>query len=58
VVTLKQRITTLEEQVAELHLAVYNQKDDFSMLSKATASKLKRLPKDLGDPSLYNSPSL
>jgi hypothetical protein len=58
VVTLKQRIATLEEQVAELHLVVYDQKDDFSVLRKATTSKLKCFAKALGDPLLYNSPSL
>jgi predicted trehalose synthase len=41
VVTLKQRIAALGEQVTELHLAVYDQKDDFGMLRKATTSKLK-----------------
>jgi hypothetical protein len=30
--SLKQKITTLEEQVAELHLAVYDQHDDFGVL--------------------------
>jgi hypothetical protein len=40
-----------------LHLAVYDQKDDFSVLRKATTSKLKRLAKALSDPSLYNAPS-
>jgi hypothetical protein len=55
-VTLKQRIAALEEQVAELHLAVYDQKDDFGVLRKATTSKLKRFAKALGDPSLYNVP--
>jgi hypothetical protein len=53
-VTLKQRIAVLEEQVAELHLAVYDQKDDFGVLRKATTSKLKRFAKALGDPSFYN----
>jgi hypothetical protein len=48
VVTLKQRITALEEQVAE---------DDFVVLCMATTSKLKRFAKALGDPSLYNVPS-
>jgi hypothetical protein len=57
VVALKQKITTLEEQVAELHLAVYDQKDDFGVLCKATTSKLKHFAKVLGDPSLYNAPS-
>jgi hypothetical protein len=40
-VTLKQKIAPLEEQVTELHLAVYDQKDDFGVLRKATTSKLK-----------------
>jgi hypothetical protein len=53
--SLKQKITTLEEQVAELHLAVYDQQDDFSALRKATTSKLKCFAKALGDPSLYNA---
>jgi hypothetical protein len=55
--TLKQKITALEEQVAELHLAVYDQQDDFGVLRKATTSKLKRFAKAIGDPSLYNLPS-
>jgi hypothetical protein len=55
--SLKQKITALEEQVAELHLAVYDQQDDFGVLRKATMSKLKHFTKDLGDPSLYNTPS-
>jgi hypothetical protein len=41
VVGLKQKITTSEEKVAELHLLVYDQKDDFIMLHKATTGKLK-----------------
>jgi hypothetical protein len=53
----KQKITALEEQVAELHLMVYNQKDEFGMLRKATTSKLKRFTKVLGNPSLYDAPS-
>jgi hypothetical protein len=57
VASLKQKITTLEEQVTELHLAVYDQQDDFGVLCKATTSKLKRFTKALGDPSLYNAPS-
>jgi hypothetical protein len=57
VVFLKQKITALEEQVVELHLAVYDQQDDFGMLCKANTSKLKRFTKALGDPSLYNAPS-
>jgi hypothetical protein len=57
VAALKQKITALEEQVAELHLAVYDQKDDFGVLRKATTSKLKRFAKALGDPSLYDAPS-
>jgi hypothetical protein len=55
--SLKPKIITLEEQVAELHLAVYDQQDDFGVLRKATMSKLKRFAKALGDPSLYNAPS-
>jgi hypothetical protein len=58
VVTLKQKIAALEEQVTELHLAVYGQKNDFGMLHKATTIKLKRSAKALGIPSLYNAPSL
>jgi hypothetical protein len=56
-VSLKQKITALEEQVTELHLVVYDQQDDYSVLCKATTSKLKRFAKALGDPSLYNAPS-
>jgi hypothetical protein len=52
VASLKQKITTLEERVTELHLL-----DDFSVLRKATTSKLKRFAKALGDPSLYNARS-
>jgi hypothetical protein len=55
--SLKQKITALEEQVTELHLAVYDQHDDFGVLHKASASELKRFTKALGDPSLYNAPS-
>jgi predicted nucleic acid-binding Zn-ribbon protein len=58
VASLKQKITALEEQATELHLMVYDQQDDFGVLLKATKSKLKRFTKALGDPSLYNSPSL
>jgi hypothetical protein len=57
VVSLKQKIAALEEQVAELHLAVYDQQDDFDVLRKATTSKLKCFAKAFGDPSLYNAPS-
>jgi hypothetical protein len=57
VVSLKQKITSLQEKVAELHLADYDQQDDFGVLHKATTSKLKRFTKALGDPSLYNAPS-
>jgi hypothetical protein len=57
VASLKQKITTLEEQVTELHLAVYDQQDDFDVLCKATTSKLKNFAKALGNPSLYNAPS-
>jgi predicted trehalose synthase len=57
VASLKQKITALEERVAELHLAVYGQQDDFGVLRKATMRKLKRFGKSLGDPSLYNGPS-
>jgi hypothetical protein len=53
----KAEITALEEQVAELHLAVYDQQDDFGMLCKATTCKLKHFAKALDDPSLYNAPS-
>jgi lipid II:glycine glycyltransferase (peptidoglycan interpeptide bridge formation enzyme) len=58
VASRKQKITTLEEQSVELHLAVYDQQDDFVVLHKATMRKLKRFAKALGDPSLYNTPSL
>jgi hypothetical protein len=40
-----------------LHLAVYDQQDDFGVLRKATTSKLKHFANALGDPSLYNAPS-
>jgi hypothetical protein len=36
---------------------VYDQKDDFGVLHKATTGKLKRFTKVLGDPSLYDAPS-
>jgi hypothetical protein len=36
---------------------VYDQKDDFGVLRKATTGKLKRFTKVLGDPSLYDAPS-
>jgi hypothetical protein len=55
--SLKQKITTSEEQVTELHLAVYDQQDDFGVFRKATTSKLKHFTKALGNPSLYNAPS-
>jgi hypothetical protein len=55
VASVKQKITALEEQVAELHLVVYDQQDDFGVLHKATMTKLKRFTKALGDPSLYNA---
>jgi hypothetical protein len=57
VVALKQKITALKEQVAEFHLAVYDQQDDFGVLCKATTSKLKHFTKALDGPSLYNAPS-
>jgi flagellar biosynthesis chaperone FliJ len=57
VASLKQKITALEEQVTELHLAVYDQQNDFGVLRKATTSKLKHFAKALGNPSLYNAPS-
>jgi hypothetical protein len=57
VVSLKQKITALQEQVAELHLAVFDQQDNFGVLRKATTGKLKHFAKALGDPSLYNAPS-
>jgi hypothetical protein len=53
VVSLKQKITTLEEQVAELHLVFYDQHDGFGVLRKVTTSMLKCLAKALADPSLY-----
>jgi hypothetical protein len=43
VASRKQIITALEEQVAELHLTVYDQQDEFGVLCKATTSKLKCL---------------
>jgi hypothetical protein len=57
VVSLKQKITALEEQIAELHLVVYDQNDVFGVLHNATTSKLKRFAKALSDPSLYNASS-
>jgi hypothetical protein len=57
VASLKQKITTLEEWVTELHLAVYDQQDDFGVLHKDNMGKLKLFAKALGDPSLYNAPS-
>jgi predicted trehalose synthase len=57
VASLKQKITSLDERVTELHPAVYDQQDDFGVLHKATTSKLKRFAKALGDPLLYNVPS-
>jgi hypothetical protein len=57
VASLKEKITALEEQVVELHLAVYDQQYNFCVLCKATTSKLKPFAKALGDPSLYNAPS-
>jgi hypothetical protein len=54
--SLKQKITALEEQVTKLHLAVYDQQDDFAGLHRATTSNLKCFARDLGDPSLYNAP--
>jgi hypothetical protein len=57
VVSLKQKITALEEPVAELHLAVYDQHDEFCVLRKVTTSKLKHFAKALCEPSLYNTPS-
>jgi hypothetical protein len=36
---------------------VYNQKDDFGVLCKATTGKLKHFAKVLGDSSLYDAPS-
>jgi hypothetical protein len=44
-VSLKQNIIALEEQLAELHLAVYDQQDDFGVLHKATTSKLNATPR-------------
>jgi hypothetical protein len=40
-----------------LHLAVYDQQDDFGVLHKDNMGKLKLFAKALGDPSLYNAPS-
>jgi hypothetical protein len=50
VASLKQKITALEEQVTELHLAIYNQHDNFGVLCKGTTSKLKCFTKSLRDP--------
>jgi hypothetical protein len=57
VTSLKQKIIALEEQVAELHLVVYDQQDDIGMLRKATMSKWKCFAKALCEPLLYNAPS-
>jgi hypothetical protein len=57
VASIMQKITTLEEQVAELYLAVYDQQDNFGVLRKTTTSKLKRFATALGDLSLYSAPS-
>jgi hypothetical protein len=57
VAVLKQKITALEEQVVELYLAVYDQKDDFGVHHMATIGKLKCFTMVLGDPSLYDTPS-
>jgi hypothetical protein len=57
VASLKQKITALKEQIAELHIAVYDQQDDFGVLRKASTSGSKCFTKALGDPSLYNDPS-
>jgi hypothetical protein len=57
VASLKQKITSLEEQITKLHLAVCDQQDDFGVLRKATMSKLKHFAKALGNPSLCNAPS-
>jgi predicted trehalose synthase len=56
VASVNQKITALEEQVAELHLVIYDQQDDFSLLRKATTIKLKRFTKALSNPLLYNAP--
>jgi hypothetical protein len=57
VASVKQKITASDEQLTELHLAVYDQQDDFGVLHKTTTSMLKHFTKALGDPSLYNAPS-
>jgi hypothetical protein len=57
VTSLKQKIIALEEQVAELHLVVYDQQDDIGVLRKATMSKWKCFAKALGETLLYNAPS-
>jgi hypothetical protein len=54
VVSLKYKITALEEQVIELNLAVH---DDIGVLHKSTTSTLKHFAMALGDPSLCNAPS-
>jgi hypothetical protein len=56
VASLKQKIITLEEQIAELHQVVYDQLDDFGVLRKGTTGKLKHFAMVLGDPSLYDAP--
>ena len=57
VVVLRQKITALDEQVAGLHMTVYDQCDNFNMLRRAITSKLKHFAKTLGDPKLYDVPS-
>jgi hypothetical protein len=57
VASLKQKITALQEQVTELHLAIYDQLDNFGVRRKATMSKLKCFSNTLSIPSLYNAPS-
>jgi hypothetical protein len=56
VASLKQKIITLEEQIAELHQVVYDQLDDFCVLRKVTTGKLKHFAMVLGDPLLYDAP--
>jgi hypothetical protein len=39
VASLKQKITALKEQIAELHIVVYDQQDNFGVLRKASTSE-------------------
>ena len=57
VANLRQKITSLEEEVAELHIGVLDQNDNIVVLRKAITNKVKRFVVALSDPKLYNVPS-